>query len=74
MQAVSEYIGNIKRSASTILDGMAVTFSYLMRAPITTQYPDRTVKPMTDLIPDRYRGFLWVDLDICISCRLCERA
>jgi len=74
VQAVGEYIGNIKRSATSILDGMAVTFSYLFRPPITTQYPDRTPKPMTDLIPDRYRGFLWVDLDICISCLLCERA
>jgi NADH-quinone oxidoreductase subunit I/NAD(P)H-quinone oxidoreductase subunit I len=74
MQAVSEYFGNVKRSATSIFEGMAVTFSYLMRAPITTQYPDRTRKPITDLIPERYRGFLWVDLDICISCRLCERA
>jgi len=74
MQAVLEYVGNIKRSATTILDGMAVTFSYLFRAPITTQYPDRTPKPILDMIPDRYRGFLWVDLDICISCLLCERA
>ena len=74
MQAVAEYVGNIKRSAGTILNGMAVTFSYMFRPPITTQYPDRTPKPITDMIPERYRGFLWVDLDICISCLLCERA
>jgi len=74
MHAVREYVGNIGKSAASILDGMAVTFSYLLRAPITTQYPDRTSKPMMDLIPDRYRGFLWVDMDICISCLLCERA
>jgi formate hydrogenlyase subunit 6/NADH:ubiquinone oxidoreductase subunit I len=70
---IAEYVQNIKRSAGTILEGMAVTFSHMLRPPITTQYPDRTPKPMLDLIPDRYRGFLWVDLDICISCRLCER-
>jgi len=74
VQAVAEYVGNIKRSAGTILNGMAVTFSYMFRPPITTQYPDRTPKPITDMIPERYRGFLWVDLDICISCLLCERA
>ena len=74
MQAVAEYVGNIKRSAGTILNGMAVTLSYMFRPPITTQYPDRTPKPITDMIPERYRGFLWVDLDICISCLLCERA
>jgi formate hydrogenlyase subunit 6/NADH:ubiquinone oxidoreductase subunit I len=73
MQAVSEYVDNLRRGASTIFEGLSVTFSHMMRPPITTQYPDRTLKPMADLIPDRYRGFLWVDLDICISCRLCER-
>jgi NADH-quinone oxidoreductase subunit I len=71
---IAEYLGHIKRSTTTIFEGMAVTFSHMLRQPITTQYPDRTSRPMLDLIPERYRGFLWVDLDICISCRLCERA
>lgn len=74
MPAITAYVRNITRGATTIFEGMAVTFSHLLRPPITTQYPDRTPKPITDLIPERYRGFLWVDLDICISCRLCERA
>ena len=74
MQVISEYVRNIARGATTIFEGLSVTFSHMMRPPITTQYPDRTPKPMVDLIPERYRGFLWVDLDICISCRLCERA
>ncbi len=73
VQAIAEYVGNLRRGATTIFEGLSVTFSHMMRPPTTTQYPDRTPKPMTDLIPDRYRGFLWVDLDICISCRLCER-
>lgn len=73
MQAVTEYVENLRRGASTIFEGLSVTFSHMLRPPTTTQYPDRTPKPMTDLIPERYRGFLWVDLDICISCRLCER-
>ncbi len=70
---IAEYLGHIKRSTTTIFEGMAVTFSHMLRQPITTQYPDRTSRPMLDLIPERYRGFLWVDLDICISCLLCER-
>lgn len=70
---IAEYLDHIKRSATTIFEGMAVTFSHMLRQPITTQYPDRTPRPMLDLIPERYRGFLWVDLDICISCLLCER-
>jgi len=32
----------IKRAAWSVLEGMAVTFSYLRRPPITVQYPDRT--------------------------------
>src|SRR5262245_60687598 len=74
MQVITEYVRNIARGATTILEGMSVTFSHMLRPPITTRYPDRTRKPMVDLIPERYRGFLWVDLDVCISCRLCERA
>jgi len=73
MHAVAEYVENLRRGATTVFEGLSVTFSHMMRPPTTTQYPDRTAKPMADLIPDRYRGFLWVDLDICISCRLCER-
>lgn len=68
------YVENIKKTASTIFDGMAVTFSHLFRKPITVQYPDKTPVPVKESLPDRYRGHLEVDMDICISCRACERA
>ena len=74
MQAVREYVGNIKRSAATILDGMAVTFSFTCSRPDHDAVSDRTSPADPRPHPDRYRGFLWVDMDICISCRLCERA
>ena len=35
------YFRNIKDAALTIGDGMAVTFSHLVRKPFTIQYPDR---------------------------------
>ncbi len=70
---ITAYVQNIRRGATTIFEGMAVTFSHLLRAPITTQYPDRTPRPMMDLLPERFRGHLWVDLDICIGCILCEK-
>jgi formate hydrogenlyase subunit 6/NADH:ubiquinone oxidoreductase subunit I len=70
---IADYMQNIRRGASTIFEGMAVTFSHLLRAPVTTQYPDRTLRPMSDLLPERFRGLLWVDLDICIGCVLCEK-
>lgn len=68
------YIDNIKSACTTIFDGMAVTFSHLFRTPITVQYPDKTPEPVIDTLPERYRGHLFVDMDLCISCRICEKA
>lgn len=68
------YVENIKQTCSTMFEGLAVTFSYLFRAPVTFQYPDRTPTALQDRLPDRYRGHLYVDLDTCISCLLCEKA
>ena len=67
------YFGNIVHSAKTVLEGMAVTFTYLFRKPVTVQYPDRTAVPVADSLPERYRGFLEVDMDICTACKACER-
>ena len=71
---LSQYIKSISTAASTILEGMAVTFSHLFREPITIQYPDRTDRPVTEMLPPRYRGFLEVQMDICTGCKRCERA
>jgi NAD(P)H-quinone oxidoreductase subunit I len=40
---------------------------------VTVQYPDRMPMPMADVLPERYRGFLEVDMDICTACKACER-
>ncbi|MFN0151960.1 MAG: NuoI/complex I 23 kDa subunit family protein [bacterium] len=71
---ITTYVGNIRETCSTLFEGMAVTFSYLFRPPITTQYPDRMPTSVQDTLPDRYRGHLYVHLDTCISCLLCEKA
>jgi len=68
------YLDNIKETCTSIFEGMAVTFSYLFRPPITTQYPDRMPVSVQDTLPDRYRGHLYVHMDTCISCLLCEKA
>lgn len=70
---LTQYIKSITHSANTILEGMAVTFSNLFREPITVQYPDKTDRPVTEMLPARYRGFLEVQMDICTGCRRCER-
>lgn len=67
------YFGEIKHAANTVLEGMAVTLSYMFRPPTTIQYPDRLPAPLQDTMPERYRGFLEVDMDICTACKACER-
>jgi NAD(P)H-quinone oxidoreductase subunit I len=67
------YFGNIIAAARTTAEGMAVTFAQYLRRPTTVQYPDRTAIPVVDSLPERYRGFLEVDMDICTACKACER-
>jgi len=71
---LAEYIASVSNAANTILEGMAVTFSHLFREPITIQYPDKTDRPVVDMLPPRYRGLLEVQMDICTGCKRCERA
>lgn len=71
---LAQYIKSISTAANTILEGMAVTFSHLFREPITIQYPDKTDRPVSEMLPPRYRGFLEVQMDICTGCKRCERA
>ncbi|MFH1263046.1 MAG: NADH-quinone oxidoreductase subunit I [Pseudomonadota bacterium] len=51
--------------------GMFVTFKHLFRQPVTVQYPDVDVRAR---LPERYRGILDVEMEICISCHICEQA
>jgi NADH-quinone oxidoreductase subunit I/NAD(P)H-quinone oxidoreductase subunit I len=70
----TEYLDNVKGTVTSFWHGLSITLSYLLRRPITTQYPDRTDLPVRDTLPPRYRGFLEVDSDICTGCQACERA
>jgi formate hydrogenlyase subunit 6/NADH:ubiquinone oxidoreductase subunit I len=68
------YFGEILQSAKSIMEGLAVTWTEMWRPNHTTiQYPDRTALPVADTLPERYRGFLEVDMDICTACKACER-
>ena len=71
--SVGEYFRSISDAATTIFEGMVVTFSHLLRDPITVEYPDRTERPVAEMLPARYRGFLEVQMDICTGCRRCAR-
>src|SRR5574341_2548573 len=72
-QSVREYAGAIKNTITSFWHGMSIPASYLLRRPITVQYPDRTPRPLPEMLPPRYRGFLEVDLSICTGCQVCER-
>jgi formate hydrogenlyase subunit 6/NADH:ubiquinone oxidoreductase subunit I len=67
------YFGNVVAAAKTTAEGMAVTLAQYFRRPTTVQYPDRTDVPVSESLPERYRGFLEVDMDICTACKACER-
>jgi formate hydrogenlyase subunit 6/NADH:ubiquinone oxidoreductase subunit I len=73
MGAVAAYVRNITEAVATIFEGMAITFSHLVRRPSTIQYPDKIPKPVQETLPLRYRGILEVDMDICTGCLACER-
>ena len=77
--SVSTYFANIKHAVVSIFEGMAVTQSWLGRKPMTIQYPSSPRRPKVSLggpetLPERYRGFLEVDMEICSACLACERA
>jgi NADH-quinone oxidoreductase subunit I len=79
MEATQTYFTNIRESVVSIFDGLAVTMSHMFRAPSTIQYPYHPRQQDVPLggpstLPDRYRGFLEVDMDICTACLMCEKA
>lgn len=67
------YFATIGRAARSILEGMAVTFSIMRRPAITVMYPDATERPAADMLPERSRGLLEVDVLCCTGCQACAR-
>ena len=84
LNSIKRYVGNVKNAVGTVLKGMGVTLTNLFRTPITIQYPEVDIR-QTDLkafgykgplapLPERFRGFLRVNPEICIACDLCMKA
>ncbi len=69
MTATKEYIGNIWDALKSTVVGMRITGKYLLKKPITVQYPDERLP-----IPDRYRGIHYLEQEKCIDCLACARA
>ncbi len=68
---MSEYFKNILDTATSVFEGMSITLSHMFRKPVTIQYPDRMAQPLSETLPDRFRGFLKVDMEICTACLAC---
>jgi NADH-quinone oxidoreductase subunit I len=63
------YLKNVWAGFWTTLVGMSITAKYLLRRPVTVQYPDERLP-----IPDRYRGIHYLEQEKCIYCFQCARA
>jgi NADH-quinone oxidoreductase subunit I/NAD(P)H-quinone oxidoreductase subunit I len=70
---MASYYSRIADSVTSILEGMAVTLSWLFRRPCTVQWPDKIEKPIEETLPERYRGILEVETKLCTGCQACER-
>lgn len=71
---MSGYLQNIKEAATSIFEGFTITLSHMIRKPVTIQYPDKTPRPISDLMPERSRSWLRVEMDTCTACLNCEKA
>ncbi len=70
---LSGWIGNVRRTVSSVLEGLSVTMSWMFRRPMTIQYPDKIAQPVQDTLPEAYRGILELDVRLCTGCLLCEK-
>jgi NADH-quinone oxidoreductase subunit I len=52
-----------------LASGLAVTFKWFRKPKVTEFYPD--ARPV---LPYRTKGRLHVEIETCISCRMCEKA
>lgn len=66
---VVRWAGDMVRGLYTVLVGLKVTFKYLFTPPVTMHYPDEKW-----VLPERFRGLIKCDVDICIVCDLCMKA
>jgi len=67
MEAITKFLKMI--TFPELAKGLGVTARYFFQRKVTEQYPDERA-----VLPYRTKGKLHVAIDLCISCRLCEKA
>jgi len=67
------YISNVWAGIGTALVGMKITWSHLLTKKVTRQYPDKFHPVRDKQTPEFLRNRLFVDMDLCIGCMICQR-
>jgi NADH-quinone oxidoreductase chain I len=66
---LSRWLRNIVDTVRTTVIGMSITIKYFFTKPVTYEYPEQRMP-----VAPRYRGLHYLEQDICIACRVCEKA
>src|SRR5512138_2918150 len=68
---LKSYINDIVEAVTTTAKGLMITAKVGIDAKqeVTVQYPEQRCPDM-----ERFRGFLFNDINTCIACTLCEKA
>lgn len=78
------YFQNIIKGFQSVFEGMSVTLASMLVRPVTVQYPEVDISTNETIaekyestlmgMPENYRGILDVDLSLCTTCGLCQKA
>ncbi len=63
------YFYNVYKISKALLEGMALTLTWMFKPNQTVQYPHQKL-----VQPERFRGTLTFDKDTCTACNLCVKA
>jgi len=70
---LKNYISNVWAGIGTTLVGMKITLKHLFGKKVTRQYPDKFHPVRDGQAPDFLRNRLFVDMNLCIGCMICQR-
>jgi NADH-quinone oxidoreductase subunit I len=64
-----QYFADIWQAVHSALLGMGITIKHIVKKPVTLQYPDERW-----VLPERFRGFVYLDTHRCNACLQCAKA